>query len=117
VNKPDWARALSAPSGAQALITARCGRCHRVAAKYWEHDGQGVWITPNRDINRTIRTIEQILDEGHWVRNMVAERVCHCEPPPTLPAGDKLAELIARAHRKAFDHRAQAGWGLIKIRV
>ncbi len=97
------------------MITARCERCYRVYAKYWEHDGQGEWIAPNRDMNRSI---EQILDDSMRVRNMVAERVCYCEPPPTLPGGDELAADIERAHTKPFDHqRAQAGWAPIKIRV
>ncbi len=92
--RPDWARALTAPAGAVPLIAARCGRCHRVAAKYWEHGEHGAWIAPNRD---TDRTVEQLLDDSTRVRNMVADRVCSCDPPPALPDGDELAALVARA--------------------
>jgi hypothetical protein len=107
----DWA-GLTGPDGARALITARCVRCYRVAAKYWEHDNEGAWIAPNH--SRT-RTIEEILDDSTRVRNMVATRVCRCEPPPTLPDGDELAALVAHAHRKPAPEAAPSPFKASRI--
>ena len=117
----DWPYHLLGPDGARALITARCARCYRVAAKYWEHNNQGAWIAPNH--SRT-RTIEEILDDDVRTRNMVAARVCWCDPPPALPTGDELAALVDRArtnlqHRNNIrDRRSpERGWAPVTIRV
>jgi hypothetical protein len=92
-----WADRLGAPAGARALITARCRRCYLVAAKYWEHDGDGAWIIWSR--SRALTPIE-IAREATRCRNMVAGRWCMCDdPPPTLPEGDELTALVARARR------------------
>jgi hypothetical protein len=56
----------------EVLLMARCTRCNRVAAKYWD-DGPG----------------ESRM--AGW---------CRCEPRPVLPSGDELAALVARARRK-----------------
>ena len=91
----DWTGLLP-PAGAVPLITARCTRCHRVAAKYWEHDGAGVWIVANHDLHRPMT---QRLADSARARNMIADRLCGCEPPPVLPAGAELAALVARARK------------------
>ena len=115
----DWT-GLAGPDGAHALITARCVRCYRVAAKYWKHNNEGAWIAPNH--SRT-RTIDEMLDDSVRTRNMVAARVCWCDPPPTLPAGDELAALIDRARRNLQRnnirdrHTPEAGWAPVTIRV
>jgi hypothetical protein len=89
------------------LIAARCGRCHRVAAKYWERGDNGHWYTP-----------EPFLPNGGNLQYMVATRVCQCEPSPILPEGEELAALIARAHAEPFDRRrARAGRAPVTIRV
>jgi hypothetical protein len=92
----DWT-GLTAPPGAVALIAAECVRCYRVATKYWECDGEGRWITRNRDRHLMGR---QRIDNAARLRNMVAERVCYCDPPPTLPEGGELARHITRARKQ-----------------
>ena len=44
--------------------------------------------------------MDELLDDGDRESNMVAARVCRCDPPPTLPTGDELTALIDRARRK-----------------
>ena len=96
----DWADNLIAPAGARALITARCVRCYRVAAKYWEHDGDGKWIAQRREPVADRADLLRATDDDARVRNVVAARVCHCDPPPVLPEGGKLAALAARARAR-----------------
>jgi hypothetical protein len=92
------------------LITARCRRCGRVAAKYWERGGRGHWITGELDLPD--------LPKGASLAYMVARQHCECEPSPTLPGGGELAAHIKRAHAKRFDRRrAEAGRTAITIRV
>jgi hypothetical protein len=104
----------------RALITLRCQRCHRVAAKYWEHDTGGGWITPD-DYEHGPKKhyddeIAELLDGGF--PNMIAARVCRCYPPPSLPNGAELAGLLERA--RAAPHPGRPGrrerWTPLTIR-
>ena len=98
------------PDEAQPLITACCTRCYRVAAKYWQRGGRGYWFTPNElDLPG--------LPKGASLAYMVAVHPCRCEPPPVLPEGDELAELLARAHAKRSGRRHGMGMAPITIRV
>ena len=107
-------------TGLRPLITARCKRCHRVAAKYWEHDTGGGWITPG-DSDHNLPTkhrdeLEELLDAGSLI--MTAARVCRCYPPPSLPNGAELAGLLERA--RAAPHPGRPGrrerWTPLTIR-
>jgi hypothetical protein len=119
----DWT-VLGPPDGARALITARCARCYRVAAKYWEHGNDGSWFTPSTLTFPANATFDDILDYPA-VRDVVATRVCRCYPPPTLPTGDELAALVDRARANLQHsnnihdrrHRPEAGWAPVTIRV
>jgi hypothetical protein len=61
------------------LIAARCSRCYQLAAKYYWADSD---------------------EQGAWESDAPRRGGCKCDPPPTLPEGDELAQLIARARRK-----------------
>jgi hypothetical protein len=91
------------------LITVRCKRCHRVAAKYWEHETGGGWITPDDYVHGPKKyyddEIAELLDSGG--SSMIARRVCYCRPSPTLPNGAELARLLERARAKP--HPAEDG--------
>jgi hypothetical protein len=81
------------PQEAFPWITARCARCHRIAAKYWENNaGRGHWKTPQT----TPATVARFL---------IADRLCQCDPPPTLPEGDELAALLSSAKTGAPGRR------------
>jgi hypothetical protein len=90
MNKPDWA--------SRPLITARCGHCHRVAAKYFEHDGQGHWVWQRQDDTAT-------------------ERVCSCDPPPALPDGDELQHWLVPAKHPARYFFGRRSYARFTIRV
>jgi hypothetical protein len=66
------------------LVLVRCRHCHKTAGRFSAGKGEtGSW--------------------SHKERN----RGCHCDPPPTLPAGDELDALVARAWREMrYDGRA-----------
>ncbi|BCP15668.1 hypothetical protein MINTM021_25770 [Mycobacterium paraintracellulare] len=80
-------------AGESPLIVARCGRCYRVAAKYWEGEG---WVTSQQTESPITRAG---LDERARIRTMVREPglACRCDPPPALPSGNQLATLVDQA--------------------
>jgi hypothetical protein len=60
----------------EPLVLVRCQRC-RGTAGLWRADAQG---------------------EGEW-QNDHRNR-CRCDPPPELPKGRELDELVAKARRR-----------------
>ena len=67
-----------------SLVLVRCRRCRKTAGLFSAGSGEtGSWSHKER------------------------YRSCHCDPPPTLPAGDELDGLVAQARRKMrYDGRA-----------
>ena len=116
------------------LIAARCKRCGRIAARYWLAHGEGEWLTaaqirvaadwvaehphdqavPVFDEHGRVSAAERdvvVRRVAHELRDLadrrVVLRVCDCDPPPTLPQGEQLAKLVARARCQLHPSRAR----------